>query len=514
MLLARHRAAVLVLAATSTACIFSSMRVTTLPRPTTPVYVQTPVKAHLADGSVILYRQGVNVTADSLLGNGVRFDLTLKDSVPLQAHALADVVGMEVFRTDVDGAATFVGSTLGIAVSAAGAALLAIAIFGSCPTVYTDTGAGLSLQAESFSYSIAPLFEMRDVDGIVVRPDSTGRFVVEIRNEALETHNINQLEVLEARHRAGELVMPDAANRLVALSNLAEVVTARDRSGADRRDLLSFADGRAFRTSRTMLDSAAHGELEDWIDVTVARPGADSAALLLRLRNSLLNTVLLYDVLLGGRGAGSLDWLGGDLNHIGEATRLGQWYHTRMGLRVAVREDGRWRGVGRIPDTGPIAWKDVALVVPVPRGEDSLRIRLSFVADNWRIDQARVAGLVRRPAVRALTPTAVAWQDGPPDSTALTAVLSPDDRYLRTLPGQRIGVTWDAGPAPAGDSRTFFLAAQGYYTEWIRAEWLTRDTRVRSGATQDDLLRLALADWRVEQPDFERRFYRSRVEVR
>jgi hypothetical protein len=54
----------------------------------------------------------------------------------------------------------------------------------------------------------------------------------------------------------------------------------------------------------------------------------------LRARNSLLNTVLLYDVMLGARGARALDWVGSDLERVGPALELGNWYATRMGMRV------------------------------------------------------------------------------------------------------------------------------------------------------------------------------------
>jgi len=57
----------------------------------TPVTLTTPVKAHLRDGSTVLYRRGVTVTAESLAGPGTRYGLTLADSAPVTAVAIADV---------------------------------------------------------------------------------------------------------------------------------------------------------------------------------------------------------------------------------------------------------------------------------------------------------------------------------------------------------------------------------------------------------------------------------------
>src|SRR5678809_654746 len=70
--------------------------------------------------------------------------------------------------------------------------------FGSCPTFYRDSAGTPVLEAEGFSYSIAPLFEARDVDRLRARPGSDGKLALEVRNEAFETHFLNHLELLEA----------------------------------------------------------------------------------------------------------------------------------------------------------------------------------------------------------------------------------------------------------------------------------------------------------------------------
>jgi hypothetical protein len=505
------RAAACGLTALASACIVSSMKVAEL-APATDYVVTTPVKAHFADGSVIVYRFGVRVRPDSLIGHGMRYGFLRTDSSAVERVALRDVVAVESFRTQVNGAATFVGSILGIAATTFGSALLAVAIFGSCPTVYADSGAGLALQGESFSYSIASLFENRDVDRIAVRPDAHGNLVIELRNEALETHFINHVEMLEVRHAVDERVTSDVYEHPLAFGDVQAPGSARDRSGADRLGDIQRADERAFRTASRTIDSALTGDVEDHLDLAFAPPASDSAALILRLRNSMLNTALLYDVLLGGRGAGALDWIGTDLERIGDATALGHWYATRMGMRVLVPDGAGWRELGRVHDTGPIAWKSVAMVIPVDRAADSLRVRLTFVADNWRIDEIGLAA-VRRPAVRSLSPRTVSWADGTPDSAARAAVLAPDATYLRTMPGQRVKIAFDAGPAPRAGTRTYLYASQGYYTEWIRRAWLGRPRTVSSAQSPDSLLRLALGQWRVSRADYERRFAAARVPV-
>src|SRR5689334_18533589 len=57
--------------------------------------VQTPVKAHLGDGSIIVFKRGVTVARNTVIGEGVRYSPML-DEVGKQASVSLDsVIGME-----------------------------------------------------------------------------------------------------------------------------------------------------------------------------------------------------------------------------------------------------------------------------------------------------------------------------------------------------------------------------------------------------------------------------------
>jgi len=479
------------------------------------IRVKTAVKAHLLDGSTVLYSNGVSIRQGRLVGTGQRYGLRLQFAEVVQSVPLDSLVGMESYRRETDDVGTvglsLVAGTFGaLAVTAAAAA-----IFGSCPTFYSDSAGSAVLEAEGFSYSIAPLFEARDVDRLRVRAGPDGAVRLEVRNEALETHFLNRLELLEASHGPEELVVPDAGGRPIALARLAPAVVARDRSGRDATAPLETADGVVFASDTSRLAGATAQDHEDYLDLVFppVLPGSDSLGLVLRLRNSLLNTVLLYDVMLGSRGGRALDWQANDLSRVAPALELGSWYAGRMGLRVLVPAGAGFREVARIRDTGPIAWKDVA--VPLPRVPgDSTRVRLAFVTDNWRIDRVALAAAVRRPAVRAIPIAGVEGTDGALQPDALGAMRFADQRYLETRPGQWFTAVWETGPEPADSARTFLLASQGYYTEWIRREWLATGRDTSAFSPTDASLVQAMRQWRGVQDAMEARFYASRIPVR
>ncbi len=496
--------------------IFHRVDVEALEAPSDPITVRSPVKAHLLDGSTVVYSNGLVIAQDTLRGQGTRYDLALRDSASVDLVPLDSVVAMETFQRKVNVAPTLLVSTLTTAATPFLVGAAYVAIFGSCPTFYSDSAGTFVREAESFSYSIAPLYEKRDVDRLRVGEDGHGWVRLEVRNEALETHYLNHLELLEVRHAADELALPDERGRPLAVRNFLALTSIVDRLQRDLAPTLAAADDDVFRTDGRVLEAVGPDDLEDHIDLVLPAPeGIDTAALVLRLRNSLLVTVLLYDLMLGDRGARALDWLGHDLQRIGPAVELGLWYGERMGLGVAVWDKGRYREVARVRDTGPIAWKDLAVLIPVPAG-DSLRVRLSFVADNWRIDRVAIAANARRPASRRIALAEAVGSDSAPDTAALASLRAADERYLQTSPGQRFTAAFDVGPPPppAGPARTFFLAAQGYYVEWIRRRWVESGREATAFRPSDAALLDAMKRWRSEQASFEGRFEATRIPVR
>jgi hypothetical protein len=506
----------LVVSTTVAGCVSRGVKVDPLPtEPGTVVNVATPVKAHLNDGRVAVFEGGVAVSRDTVRGEGQLFSPLRNSSTMVRAIPLSEIVAMESFSTQINAGRTAVYSLAGVAAGALGTMALAVALFGSCPTIYADSAGTLALQAESFSSSISPLLEGRDIDRLQVRADSTGRVVLHVWNEAVETHYINHLELLEIAHRRDELVMPDERGRPLALRGVASLTRAVDRSGRDVLRTVARADEQAFVTSNAILAAASSADHDDYIDITapVAAAG-DSVAVVFRLRSSLLNTVAFYDLMLGRPGARSLDWLASDLQRLDVAAELGRWYDAHFGMRVSVPDGaGGWREVARLHDFGPVAWRDVALIVPAPAG-DSVRLRVSFLADQFRIDQVRVASELRRVEPRFIQVAEVRDRDERSHPELAADLRDSDDRYLITGPGQRFSAVFDVG-IDAGEERSYFVAAQGWYSEWVRTSWIREagNSGPRpfspSRSTIDELLR----SWEKQRETMEATFYTSRVPV-
>lgn len=499
---------------TLTGCIFNRLAVEDVPRTETLTTVTSPVKAHMLDGSTVVYSRGATVGGGFVKGSGERYAIGSANPISVTAVPLDSVVGMESYQTRVRPGMTALATTAGIAVGTVATAGMLVAIFGSCPTIYSDSSGTHVLEAEGFSYSIAPLFEQRDVDRLRVGVGPDGIVRLEVRNEALETHYINHLELIETRHLAGETVVPDQRGLPLVLGAPLAPPNGRDRAGRDVSRVLASADGSAFATDAGTLAAADSGDLHDYVDITVPRPaGNDSIAIAFRLRNSLLNTVLLYEGILGDAGAASLDWLGRDMQKITNAIDLGRWYGKHMGMRVSVRDGREYREVARFTDKGPIAFHDVAVVIPAPPG-DSVRVRLSFVADDWRIDRVSFATKFSHAPIRTIALQAVVGSDGAADTAAFASLSGPDDRYLSTTPGQRFSARFATGSIAPDSVRTFMLASQGYYTEWVRGSWIKNSAAPKPFVPTEGSIAKAIDRWRSKQSDLEKQFYSTAIPTR
>jgi len=207
--------------------------------------------------------------------------------------------------------------------------------------------------------------------------------------------------------------------------------------------------------------------------------------------------------MLGDRGARSLDWIGRDLDGGGAA--LARWQEERMGMRIAVWDGRRYRETARIRDSGPHAWNDLAVPIPVFQ-RDSIRVRLSFPADNWRLDRVVFAMRARRPVVYTHAVTRVFDAVGRDDSSALASVRRTDQRYLRASPGERFSVVAQVGAAADGSAQTFLIATQGYYEPWIGHSLLSAAHDNGAVESLDDELLKALRKWGTVREARERAF--------
>ena len=477
-----------------------------------PVEVLNPLKVFLKNGSVVVYADGAQFVDNEIIGGGLVY-MGRDVEHAVSTISLDSVEVMTSYDSELQQPSSFMVSLLGTSLTVVGTAVAAIAIFGSCPTIYTGQGDNAVLESELFSNSIVKLFEHRDVDRLSGHPDEEGYLTLDVRNEALETHYINHLELLEVVHDEHALAVPGVFNEAYILHNLYPPEKATDLAGNDVLDVLAIEDKLDFHSDSTLLASVDSSQIFDHIELEIPRPASDTVGVYMKLRTSLLTTVLFYDYMLASQGANALNWITEDLNNISTVIEMAEWFQKRTGLRVEVWNGTQYQEVERILEVGPIAWKEIAVLIPIPEtSEETLNVRLTFIADAWRIDRVAFSERIREATYRVIPPKTLL--DADRVAQPLAPILKPDEERLVTTAGQRYWVEFEPGVHDDAMERTYFIAGLGYYTEWIRGDWVRAHGNGPKFKASDETLLTAMAKWRTVKDEFEAQFESSKIPVR
>lgn len=491
-------------------CVFLISKVEVETEATTP-RVDTPVKVHLKDGQTALFKDGAVFAADSILGYGYLYTVNLDQAKAITTLSSEDIAAYEVFTSKVQAGESFGVSLFATGVAAVATPYLFVAIFGSCPTVYYQADSTMVLESELFSNSIAPILETRDVAVTNIPSSTSGVIEMEVRNEALETHYINQLELLEVMHAPNEKVVSTRQGTPLVLSGFSGLVSARTASGEDISGDIGVKDGQSYEYEIPE-NNDPEGIEWDHIELVFPKTEETSGALYLRLRNSLFSTILLYDHILSSQGTGALDWIGKEMENVSEAVALGDFFHTYTGIRVDLYVDGGYEEVTRVANTGPIAWRDVAVPLFNVPTDDSVRIRLRFLADSWRIDEVDFATEFRMPEVNTIPLSKIESSRSPGSSVQDLKKLSEgDESYLITYPGDSYTITFNTSLVPQGMEAGYLLAGEGFYIEWIRDKWIEEVKEPKRLDYSPEIIHKAQQEWQARKADFEREFFETKV---
>ena len=482
------------------------------------VEVSAPVRIHTVNGSVYLAKDGFTIKNDTISCSAQEYSLMRSAGEQSWWQIPADsIAGVEYFAVETTSLRELGNALLGTTLtvySLAGAIVVLKAIFGSCPTFYTFEEEEPVLEAEGFSYSIGKYFEAGDLDRLHVSQPSSGVLRLAIRNEALETHYINQVEIRYLDHPEGTEAYPGVESGSMHVLKSKPPLSAVSMSGANVLHPILAKDAASYESEEGSAMDFLPQEKRDYIDCEFENPsGSSMMTLVLRGRNTLQNTVLLYDVMMRNQGPLVMEWIRKINENPLYSWRLYRWYKEHSGIQVLVEQDGEFEPVERIPDTGPIAWKETAVQVPVDPESKKVRIRLAFLPESWAIDWVgyddQEYDVVER---KGISPVAATNNREMDNHSIVRRLGKDDDEYLLTYPGTEVDLSFEI-PARTEDKRTFFVWSKGYYIEWVRGEWLkARDDVIVFDIADPAKISRDLAEyWSEKRSALKEQFYVQKI---
>jgi hypothetical protein len=377
--------------------------------------------------------------------------------------AVSDVQRIWVSRTDVAlTTVASIGAVVGVVALVVGVvAVIALATKESCPFVYSWDGTRYVFDAEPYGGATTRGLERDDYAELHHLRPERGAYRLMVTNEVDETQYSNLLELLAVDHRPGVRVAADEHGSFYTLADERPPVAATDREGRDLLPWLRAADQVIWEPLPS--DDTA-GALRQEVTLTFPKPqGAAHAKLVANVATGLWGSEMIRQMLaLWGGDVGAYYAALDGRASARDSLLTWNLREELYALKIYVQEPGGWRVGGVLSGGGPFIAAERVVPLDISRVVgDTLRIRLRPPVGFWALNSFAV-DFTGDQAVRVDTlGLAEAW-----DSTGSVrdALAASDERYyVMPQAGDRAYLTFRAPPQRAGEERTVFLYARGYY---------------------------------------------------
>ena len=339
------------------------------------------------------------------------------------------------------------------------------ACFGSCPTFYLEENDNLhSTRAEGFSSSIAPVLERKDIDALQYVTRSR-EFHLRMKNEALETHVINEVFIEAVLKNVDEKVYADRYNNYYRCKGHLPPAMAKV-ANRDILDKVKAIDEKEYFSVTDSLDLFTREEIYLNFD---SMPGQEKG-LVLNFRQSLLTTFLLYS---------GISYMGDEFGQIfanienNDKSRkyFSLPYDKLGGIKVYIKNpDKKWVFVEEIKETGPIAKNLNIIRLPSSENGQATEIKLELTKGLWRVDHVGLTTIIEKTEALKVAVTDIESING--ETYTPDEIAHDDEAYLISLPGNEFRLKFELPEIPRTKEFELFLSTKGYYLEWIRKEWL------------------------------------------
>ncbi len=312
---------------------------------------------------------------------------------------------------------------------------------GSCPYVYTWDGNRYALQGEVFGTSFGRALETGTTCMLPAAHRRGDAVVVRLTNERPETHYVNSARLLAFETAENATVLVDDRDRAWPVADPRPPIRpARKAPGGD---------GVSFR---------------DAFEVTLPHPrdGRTGSVIIHAINTDLVNAA--YEMVFGYLGDQSLPFLCQIENDPQLIATLRDWIR-ECSLTVEVWRGDRWVSAGAIaPEASTASFSRIVRIDATGIEEDSVRVRLTSLADSWRIDSVAVDWTPAEPLPVHLVDMRAAEHSEA--GSVMGDLRRGDERYSVLLPGQRIDMSFPAYRPGPNRKVAYALEVRGFLYEW------------------------------------------------
>ena len=474
------------------------------------------LKAHLKNGGVVILRDtwSVDSTQRFISGNGTSYD---KRRIKVSEGAMdIPIDSVAIFETNKKLAYDESGRIAGLSILAGLDVALGVfcltvpkACFGSCPTFYINPGDNFHhADAEGFSHAFFPSREYSDLDALPRTKTREKEFRITMKNEALETHCVNNVSLYAWPVKEHENVFQTGHNEFFLCRNLYPLAEAIGAEG-NITSLLRYSD----LIERFSLSDKDNLKSKEEIIITFdSLPEIMDPGLVIHFRQTLMTTYFIYNC---------MGYMG---NYVGDAYAMiesgkmkmrdnKRFYEELGGIDVYSLDEnsGRWIFRGEVYETGPIAVNKQMVPLKIPDSLNRLKLKLILNKGLWRLDYLALTEIKEKIDPLVIGPAGV-LNKGKEDAAALALIRNPEE-YLVSMPGDEYTFRFQL---PDERDYELFLYSKGYYLEWMRNSWLKDEDLLKLRQMTyhpDKYFRKQAGEYKSYESLMEQIFWNSKIEA-
>ena len=471
------------------------------------------IKTHMKNGDLyILNRWSYDNVHQTLQGNGSHYDQFRNElaanknfALPIEEIALFEGNILDNSGQTVQTVAMSATSVLSFIANII-CASDPKACFGSCPTYYAYNGREMSLQGEGFSSSMYQVFEQKELDMMYDVHNLSDTFMLEIRNEALETHMIRYCDLLVIPRYETERVYASMEGTFYTSSRIVEPDSCEALEGDIRPKVRYYDEVERF----SMADSIDLSKKES---ITLTFPNDHKKyGLIITSRQSLMTTFLFYQT-MAYFGTKLAHWVTRvDRGHQMLVNKCQKINEQLGGIEVFMElNHKKWIKIDEIKEMGPIASDFHLIELPEVNG-DKINIRLQMTQGLWRIDYVALAELENKVEPIRIQPFQLTKSGR--SIPEILGILNDPSQYFVTFPGDRYHAYYNLPE----DERLYeyYILSEGYYQEWMREEWFAEENRNMMSMIflkPKKYLEVMAPEFKKAEPFMEEIFWNSKLQT-
>ncbi len=179
-------------------------------------------------------------------------------------------------------------------------------------------------------------------------------------------YNINQMSVIAVQHPNGTQIVPSNKNDILCIKNPIPLQYAINRLGKDVSSIIGKCDDTPYLSEEKIIKKFHKQRYYDWIDLKIDVPSsAINVKMVIRFRNTLLSTVLFYNLVLESQGIEALEWTKRLNTDHAYAAAFQKTYNKFSGIKVMIQNKGKLEKLAELKDPGPITWKDMGVEIDI-----------------------------------------------------------------------------------------------------------------------------------------------------